>query len=252
MSSSSPETKLGPNSPNMSAPDRAVIDAAIAEAERSTGAEFIVAIAARSGRYDRAEDLFGLIFGLIGVTAAWLVFQSVEAGAWDEHDAVTMTLGLPLVLAVFAIWTLLGAALATRVPALARPFITARQMEEEVRARAWEAYHIFRVDRAPNAAGVLIYVSLLERTVLIASGDGIGEKLPPQRLPPRPRRPHRRHQIQQARWTCALGCSESLRRRSRPNRSATRALQLHPQHRPPVGMNLLLYSDGSQYAEVTE
>ena len=55
----------------------------------------------------------------------------------------------------------------------------ARQMEEEVRARAWAAYHIFRIDRAPEAAGVLIYVSLLERRVLIAAGDGVGAKLPP-------------------------------------------------------------------------
>ncbi len=172
------ETKLGPHSPHMPAADRAAIEQAIAEAERTTGAEFVVAIAARSGRYDRAEDLFGLVFGLIGVSAAWLVFQSVEAGAWDEHNAVTMTVGLPLVLGVFAIWSILGAVLATRFAALARPFITVRQMEEEVRTRAWEAYHIFRVDRAPGAAGVLIYVSLLERRVLIATGDGIGEKLP--------------------------------------------------------------------------
>ena len=169
---------LGPHSPHMPAADRAVIEHAIAEAENTTGAEFVVAIAARSGRYDRAEDLFGLVFGLIGVSAAWLVFQSIEAGAWDEHNAVTMTIGLPIILGVVAIWSILGAALATRIPMLARPCITSRLMDDEVRTRGWEAYHIFRVDRAPSAAGVLVYVSLLERRVLIATGDGIGEKLP--------------------------------------------------------------------------
>ncbi len=171
-------TKLGAREPRVPEADRAAVEAAIAEAERATGAEFVVAVAARSGRYDRAEDLFGLVFGLLGVSAAWLLVQGIVPNPQEWETGWTLTLGLPVVLGIFAGWSVLGAAIASRVPALARPFISRLQMEEEVRTRGREAFHMFRVDGTPDAPGVLIYVSLLERRVLIAAADGIAAKLP--------------------------------------------------------------------------
>jgi putative membrane protein len=171
-------TKLGAHEPRVPEADRVVVERAIAEAERTTGAEFVVAVAARSGRYDRAEDLFGLVFGLLGVSGAWLLFQGIAPNPTDWETGWTLTLGLPLLLGIFAGWTVLGAALATRVPVLARPFISRVQMEEEVHTRGREAFYMFRVDGTPESPGVLIYVSLLERRVLIATADGIGAKLP--------------------------------------------------------------------------
>ena len=88
MSDGANETvKMGSKTPRVPEGDRVVVEQAIAAAELHTGAEFVVAVAARSGRYDRAEDLFGLVFGLLGVTAAWLLFQGVmpNPGARWSH-----------------------------------------------------------------------------------------------------------------------------------------------------------------------
>ena len=178
MSDGANETvKMGSKTPRVPEGDRVVVEAAIASAESRTGAEFVVAVAARSGRYDRAEDLFGLVFGLLGVTAAWLLFQGVMPNPGDWETGWTLTLGLPVVLGIFAGWTVLGAAIASRVPVLARPFILSRQMEEEVRTRGREAFHMFRVDGGEDAPGVLIYVSLLERRVLIRASDALSAKI---------------------------------------------------------------------------
>ena len=179
MSDGANETvKMGSKTPRVPEGDRVVVEQAIAAAESRTGAEFVVAVAARSGRYDRAEDVFGLVFGLLGVTAAWLLFQGVMPNPGDWETGWTLTLGLPVVLGIFAGWTVLGAAIASRVPVLARPFILSRQMEEEVQTRGREAFHMFRVDGGEDAPGVLIYVSLLERRVLIRASDALGAKLP--------------------------------------------------------------------------
>ncbi len=174
----SESVKLGSKTPRVPEGDRVVAEAAIAAAEARTGAEFVVAVAARSGRYDRAEDLFGLVFGLLGVTAAWVLFQSVVPNPQEWETGWTLSLGLPVVLGIFAGWSVLGAAIACRVPVLARPFISSRQMEEEVRTRGREAFHMFRVDGGENAPGVLIYVSLLERRVWIAASDALDAQLP--------------------------------------------------------------------------
>lgn len=58
--------------------ERRRINDAIIEAESRTSAEILCVVATDSGRYDRAEDMAGLLGGVLAMSAAWVLFQRVD------------------------------------------------------------------------------------------------------------------------------------------------------------------------------
>ena len=145
------------------------VEAAIKSAESETSAEVVVCIASRSGRYDRGEDLVGVAVALLCVAGAWLLFQ----GAHDESWGLTLNLGLVPVLAIFAVGFTLGASAATFVPALSLFFSSKAEMHANAHDRARIAFQELGVRGTRAATGVLIYVSLLERTVSVIGDQAI-------------------------------------------------------------------------------
>jgi len=158
--------------------DRKEIADAVAEAERGTSAEIVPVVATVSGGYDRAEDVCGLLCGLLGVAVLW-TFQGVEwvEGAWAP--TLEPSLGLLPVLGVFLAASVGGAWLASRVPLLRRPFIPASVMRAEVQRAAELAFRVFRVRRTAAATGLVLYVSLYERKVCVLGDDAVAAKLGP-------------------------------------------------------------------------
>lgn len=162
---------------------RSQIEAAIAAAERRTSAEFVVAVRPRSGAYERATDLAGFAIGLLivlGVSVAWLAAAPAApaSGAWTIRTPMPLSLAATLALVAGA--TVAGVATAAAVPRLARPLITRAERLREVRRAGAEAFHALRVRRTEGATGVLIYVSLFERTALITADDRVASGLPPE------------------------------------------------------------------------
>src|SRR3989338_2249162 len=139
-------------------------------------AEIIPVVATASGRYDRAEDLFGVVLALVALAAAWLGFQDMSAPAgWaGTHEAV---LGLVSILLIVFFGFVAGAVLATRVPVLRLPFLTRREMQAEVERSAAAAFQQFRVRATAGATGILIYISLYERMVRVLGDDVIAARL---------------------------------------------------------------------------
>jgi len=158
--------------------DRRRIEAAVGEAERSTSGEIVPVVATVSGRYDRAEDLVGLLLGLAALAVVWGFFQGVSHIPWTESHIPRLGL-LPVILIV-AVGFILGAALATRFPLLRLPLIPRREMREEVERRALEAFQRHRLRATAGGTGVLIYVSLYERMVRVVGEDAIASRLGPQ------------------------------------------------------------------------
>ncbi len=156
---------------------RKAVEAAVAEAETKTSGEIVVALATRSGRYDRAEDLFGLVLGCAAVAVGWTFLQgtSPRAGAWESGWGVA--LGLLPVLGLFVGGFALGAFAATRAPILSRLFLTKTMMLEEIRDRASEAFRRLGAHRTEGGTGILIYVSLFERMVWVVGDDAIDAKV---------------------------------------------------------------------------
>ncbi len=55
-----------------------MIQTAVFKAEEITAGEIIPVVATKSGRYERAEDLFGLLFAVIALVGYWLVFEKMD------------------------------------------------------------------------------------------------------------------------------------------------------------------------------
>ena len=161
----------------LSVSDRLRINRAISDAERLTSAEILPAVAPLSGRYDRAEDLVGLWTGIILCGLVWHFFQGVTTGGGDWTDDPQIAVGFPVLLLVLLGGFVLGAVLASRIDWLRRLFTPDRQMEEESLLRAKEVFFDSRLHRTEAATGVLIYVSLYERKVVLLTDDAIRAQL---------------------------------------------------------------------------
>jgi putative membrane protein len=155
--------------------DRARISAAIAAAESGTAGEIVPVVATSSGRYDRAEDLFGLVVALAAVSAIWFVQQGTGEAAWS--GAAAPRLGLIGVLAIFALGFIGGAWLASRVPLLRLPFISSAEIDAEVDRAARAAFQTHRVRGTAGGTGLLIYVSLYEHRVRVLGDDAVDARV---------------------------------------------------------------------------
>jgi putative membrane protein len=164
--------------------DRKRIASAVFEAESKTAAEIVPVVAAASGRYDRAEDVVGLIVGIGAMVAAWFLLvlpaaRDPAAGGWDGSSGAAMIWVMAaLVVAGFAA----GAFLAARIPALRRPFVPAGQMIAEAGERAAQLYCDERVRHTEADTGVLVYLSLFERRAVILADDAAYEALGPEAI----------------------------------------------------------------------
>ena len=156
--------------------DKKALAKDIARAESATTGEIVPVVATTSGKYDRAEDLFGLVFALISLSIYWLLQGATPFGSkWSSGPAEGLS--LPVVLSIVVVAFIVGAILATAIPSLRIPFIPKSEMGKEVERSAAEAFHRFSIRSTADATGVLIYVSLFEHTVRIFGDSAINEKV---------------------------------------------------------------------------
>jgi len=154
------------------------IKQAIREAEDRTGCEIAAVIAESSGRYDRAEDVFGVLFSAVILTCLWLglpMLDNTSSGAWASQDVAV--LNLPLILLIMIGGFALGAFLATMFPTLKTVFIARQEMAEEVAKSAESCFYTSGLRHAKHGAGVLIYLSRFEHMVQVIGDDVTSEYL---------------------------------------------------------------------------
>ena len=146
------------------------IQAAVAAAEERTSAEIVCALATESGRYDRAESLAGLAFALFTLAVANAVALGVNAeGSWSDPRALPFPWQCLCVAGGF----LAGSVAASYLHPLRWLFTTRREMEAEARRAAHFLFAARGLQRTAGRGGLLIFVSLFERRVLILADDGI-------------------------------------------------------------------------------
>ena len=164
----------------INAEQRARVESAVSAAESRTSCEIVPVVATASGRYDRAEDLVGLWFAMVGAVAAFLMFPGhSEHGTWGGIPLWGQT---GLLLLVMLVCFIAGAVLADRFHNLRRLFTPRSHMQKEVNLRARELFFDRRVHHTAGASGLLIFVSLYERTAVVLGDRSIvetlGEKFP--------------------------------------------------------------------------
>ena len=157
--------------------DREAISKAVSEAEKKTAGEIVPIVATTSDRYDRAEDLFGLVFAGLAVSAAWIFLQEVVPSSEEWRSGYVIALGLIPILAIFfGGWTI-GVIIADKVPFLRRFFAGRWMMMPRVEEAAAEAFSRMHVRHTKGGTGIVIYVSLFEHMVCVEADKGIAEKV---------------------------------------------------------------------------
>ncbi len=141
--------------------DKKAIAESIKRAEQATSGEIVFAIADASGHY-RHAILQGALLGTTLVTAVYLllpVAHTIALVLWTEIVA-------------FAILY----ALLHKLPGR-RWFIPRRELYESVHEAAFREFYAGGLYRTRESNGILIYLSLLERKVVVLGDRGIHEKL---------------------------------------------------------------------------
>jgi len=153
--------------------ERKTLEEAVAAAEQRTAAEFVCAVATESGRYDRAESLVGLAVGLVGLAVVHFAFTWTPSDSWFESRAVPLALQAAAVVAGFV----LGSVLASFSHALRRLFVSASELEAEVERAASHVFAVGRLASTRQRGGVLVYVSVFERRVVVLADSGAARLL---------------------------------------------------------------------------
>ena len=161
--------------------ERELVEEAVALAELRTSGEIVPVVATSSGRYDRAEDLFGVLVALSVLAGTCLLFRDLSVGEGQWGQRLQLTIGLLPVLLIVLAGFVAGAILATLVPELRLPFVSRREMEAEVERAARAAFQQLRVRGTAGGTGVLIYLSLFERMVHVLGDEAISAKVDQER-----------------------------------------------------------------------
>jgi len=142
---------------------RREIERAIADVETKTSAEIVCAVATESGRYDRAESVVGLAVAIIFLAIVDVAVGARAETAWSSGQGIMLGVEAAAVAAGFV----LGTWLSNTLHPLRRVFVPAREIEEEVARAAAHVFGLSSVGMTSGQTGVLVYVSLFERRVVI-------------------------------------------------------------------------------------
>jgi putative membrane protein len=142
--------------------DRRAVQEAVAEAERRTVGEVLPVVVERSDPHPGAEWMAALVFVLVGSSALL---------AWMPWHHPTWVLLAQLLLGG------LGFALARWLPDFKRHFVFEKRAGEVAQEQAFQEFFANGLHRTEAATGVLVFVSLFERRVVILADEGIDSKV---------------------------------------------------------------------------
>jgi putative membrane protein len=135
----------------------------VRDIEKSTDAELVLVVRARSGAYRQADYLFGAIFALLGLLT--LLFLPVDFHElWVVIDVV--------------VCFVLGAFLSSRSNFIRRFFTTEKFRADVVRTGAAAMFYEAGIANTNAEMGVLVYLSLLERRLELIADRGILKAVP--------------------------------------------------------------------------
>ncbi|MGD0022887.1 MAG: TPM domain-containing protein [Smithellaceae bacterium] len=149
--------------------DRSRLDKRIAEAEKRTGAQIVIAVIHRSDSY---LELPWKAFAL-GVSVAGLlvfIFDLLWPG-WYSQTAVLISVVTILMTGI------ISAILSLYIPKFARFFLAAHRAEVEVRQYAKSLFLSHELFATQRRTGILLLVSLFERQVILLPDTGLSKRL---------------------------------------------------------------------------
>ncbi|NTV02255.1 MAG: hypothetical protein HGB04_05645 [Chlorobiaceae bacterium] len=149
----------------LTAAERLAVEKRVKAAESGTSGEIVVMAVSASSAYPVAA------LASSGAVAMAMAIATSRLLASDS---------LWLFLTVFVPLFIAGHELVKRVPLLKRPFVSRRDLAEEVEEGAIKAFYFRKVHQTREHTGILIYISLFERSVRVLADTGIDAKVGPQ------------------------------------------------------------------------
>jgi putative membrane protein len=149
------------------------LEQAIAGVEKQTSAEIVCAVATESGRYDRAEAIFGILFAVLTLVVVNLVVITQGNGPdrWTEFEGVEFTWQMASLLAGF----LVGNIIASYWHPVRRLLTRQGEQAAEVARSAAFVFAQQRLASTRSEGGLLIYLSLYERRAVVLADEGVME-----------------------------------------------------------------------------
>lgn len=157
------------------AEDLASIQQAVADAERQTSGEFVVAVTPQSGAYPEAFWKAATVGAVLGI-AAVLVYDLAYDG-WGLtwlHRAWGATVVVALFAALAALLTL-----ASR--RFRRLMVGQARLAETAHDRAIQTFATEKVYATRRRTGVLLFLSLFEHRIEVLADTGIAQVVPPEK-----------------------------------------------------------------------
>lgn len=145
------------------------LDQRVAEAEKRTGAQIVLAVVERSDSY--AEIPWKAFALAVSATSLLVFFQAILWPDWFTHMALLHALATTL--AAGAVCALMAVSL----PRFARLFLNEHRKEMEVRQHAESLFLSHQLFATRKRSGILLLVSLFERQVILLPDTGISERL---------------------------------------------------------------------------
>lgn len=145
--------------------ERKHLDQSVADVEKRTGAQIVLAVVKRSDAY---AELPWMAFALgVAVGGMGTVFLDLLRPGW--HSVISVLFAMVATLAAGAACALLCVA----VPGVARFFLAAHRAEVEVRQYAQSLFLSREVFATRGRTGVLLLVSMFERQVVLLPDSGM-------------------------------------------------------------------------------
>jgi putative membrane protein len=151
-----------------SAADLDRINAAVIDAEKRTSGEIVPYVVERCDDYEFAEWRGGAVLALL--TAIALLFLHSYTSIWLPIDMAGKLLALLIAFGA-------GMLLAKVVPGLKRILAGSASMDRRLHQRASEAFIAEEVFQTRDRTGILLFLGLLERRVLVLGDAGINAKV---------------------------------------------------------------------------
>ncbi len=149
----------------LTAAERLAIETRVKSAESGSSGEIVVMAVSASNHYHAAILAASGTLALILAIGVMLLLGSEN---------------LWLFLPIFALLFVVAHELFKRVRRLIRPFVDRREMSEAVEEASIRAFYHGKVHETRHRAGILIYISLFERSVRVLADTGIDSKAGPE------------------------------------------------------------------------
>lgn len=149
--------------------ERSRLDQLITETEKQTGTQIILAVVKRSDSYAEIPwKAFALTASVAGLA---VIVISLLLNYWISQADVLIAIAITLFIGVaFALITVF-------VPSVARIFLPAHRAEEEVHQYAESLFLEKELFATHKRMGILLFVSLFERKVVLIPDKGIDKGL---------------------------------------------------------------------------